>query len=221
MRANSFSNSSRTGRSYASRVSHVHDSLLKKVLRGEKYFTWTLMWAMFTADLGSSTLMICLCDYHMITNYNCNKLSDFVWEHEQPSLLVVHVASRRWLRWQEKGISLSRDFLWFLQRKQLGLAILLRLCYNKGYLIVRGLLHQTVMVMALLSLRNCYQTRFISKHTASVAAGNHGIPVVVADHSFGNASGMAPRAHIAVYKALYKRFGGFAADVVAAIDQEI
>lgn len=56
-------------------------------------------------------------------------------------------------------------------------------------------------------------------HTASVAAGNHGIPVVVAGHHFGNASGMAPRAHIAVYKALYKSFGGFAADVVAAIDQ--
>ncbi|OMO82625.1 hypothetical protein COLO4_22903 [Corchorus olitorius] len=56
-------------------------------------------------------------------------------------------------------------------------------------------------------------------HTASVAAGNHGIPVVVAGHHFGNASGMAPRSHIAVYKALYKSFGGFAADVVAAIDQ--
>ncbi|GJN17528.1 hypothetical protein PR202_gb04604 [Eleusine coracana subsp. coracana] len=56
-------------------------------------------------------------------------------------------------------------------------------------------------------------------HTASIAAGNHGIPVVVAGHNFGNASGMAPRAHIAVYKALYKSFGGFAADVVAAIDQ--
>ncbi|XP_065022022.1 subtilisin-like protease SBT2.3 [Musa acuminata AAA Group] len=56
-------------------------------------------------------------------------------------------------------------------------------------------------------------------HTASIAAGNHGIPVVVSGHHFGNASGMAPRAHIAVYKALYKSFGGFAADVVAAIDQ--
>ncbi|KAI4297273.1 hypothetical protein L6164_037167 [Bauhinia variegata] len=56
-------------------------------------------------------------------------------------------------------------------------------------------------------------------HTASVAAGNHGIPVVVAGHHFGNASGMAPRSYIAVYKALYKSFGGFAADVVAAIDQ--
>jgi hypothetical protein len=32
------------------------------------------------------------------------------------------------------------------------------------------------------------------RHTASIAAGNHGIPVVVAGHQFGNASGMAPRA---------------------------
>ncbi|XP_058071651.1 subtilisin-like protease SBT2.2 isoform X2 [Magnolia sinica] len=56
-------------------------------------------------------------------------------------------------------------------------------------------------------------------HTASIAAGNHGIPVIVSGHHFGNASGMAPRAHIAVYKSLYKSFGGFAADVVAAIDQ--
>lgn len=56
-------------------------------------------------------------------------------------------------------------------------------------------------------------------HTASIASGNHGIPVVVSGHRFGNASGMAPRSHIAIYKALYKGFGGFAADVVAAIDQ--
>ncbi|KAJ8545252.1 hypothetical protein K7X08_017835 [Anisodus acutangulus] len=56
-------------------------------------------------------------------------------------------------------------------------------------------------------------------HTVSIAAGNHGIRVVVAGHHFGDASGMAPRAHVAVYKALYKSFGGFAADVVAAIDQ--
>ncbi|XP_010315642.2 subtilisin-like protease SBT2.2 isoform X4 [Solanum lycopersicum] len=56
-------------------------------------------------------------------------------------------------------------------------------------------------------------------HTASIAAGNHGVPVIVAGHYFGNASGMAPHTHIAVYKALYKSFGGFAADVVAAIDQ--
>lgn len=58
-------------------------------------------------------------------------------------------------------------------------------------------------------------------HTASIAAGNHGVPVNVSGNHFGNASGMAPHAHIAVYKALYKSFGGFAADVVAAIDQAI
>uniref|UniRef100_A0A1J3F504 Subtilisin-like protease n=1 Tax=Noccaea caerulescens TaxID=107243 RepID=A0A1J3F504_NOCCA len=56
-------------------------------------------------------------------------------------------------------------------------------------------------------------------HTASIAAGNHGVPVIVSNYNFGNASGIAPRAHISVYKALYKSFGGFAADVVAAIDQ--
>eukprot|EP00268_Persea_americana_P037324 TRINITY_DN3696_c0_g1_i4.p1 TRINITY_DN3696_c0_g1~~TRINITY_DN3696_c0_g1_i4.p1 ORF type:complete len:611 (-),score=109.17 TRINITY_DN3696_c0_g1_i4:189-2021(-) len=58
-----------------------------------------------------------------------------------------------------------------------------------------------------------------NRHTASIAAGNHNVPVIVAGHHFGNSSGMAPRAHISVYKALYKSFGGFAADVVAAIDQ--
>ncbi|GLJ40174.1 hypothetical protein SUGI_0823960 [Cryptomeria japonica] len=56
-------------------------------------------------------------------------------------------------------------------------------------------------------------------HIASIAAGNYGISVIVSGHHFGNASGMAPRAHIAIYKALYSGFGGFAADVVAAIDQ--
>ncbi|MCI63605.1 subtilisin-like protease, partial [Trifolium medium] len=33
----------------------------------------------------------------------------------------------------------------------------------------------------------------IYRNTASIAAGNHGIPVVVAGYHFGNASGMAPR----------------------------
>lgn len=35
---------------------------------------------------------------------------------------------------------------------------------------------------------------FLCRHTASIAAGNHGIPVTVAGHCFGNASGMAPHA---------------------------
>ncbi|XP_030468408.1 subtilisin-like protease SBT2.5 [Syzygium oleosum] len=58
-------------------------------------------------------------------------------------------------------------------------------------------------------------------HTAAIAAGNNGIPVRMHGHEFGKASGMAPRARIAVYKALYRLFGGFVADVVAAIDQAV
>ncbi|XP_068326923.1 subtilisin-like protease SBT2.5 isoform X1 [Pyrus communis] len=58
-------------------------------------------------------------------------------------------------------------------------------------------------------------------HTAAIAAGNNGIPVRMRGHEFGKASGMAPRARIAVYKALYRLFGGFVADVVAAIDQAV
>ncbi|KAG6544296.1 hypothetical protein Mapa_014299 [Marchantia paleacea] len=58
-------------------------------------------------------------------------------------------------------------------------------------------------------------------HTASIAAGNHNVPVIVGGVNYGNASGMAPRARIGVYKALYRLFGGFNADVVAAIDKAV
>lgn len=58
-------------------------------------------------------------------------------------------------------------------------------------------------------------------HTAAIAAGNNGIPVRMHRYEFGKASGMAPRARVAVYKALYRLFGGFVADVVAAIDQAV
>ncbi|CAI9760937.1 unnamed protein product [Fraxinus pennsylvanica] len=58
-------------------------------------------------------------------------------------------------------------------------------------------------------------------HTAAIAAGNNGIPVRMYGFEYGRASGMAPRARIAVYKALYRIFGGFVADVVAAIDQAV
>lgn len=58
-------------------------------------------------------------------------------------------------------------------------------------------------------------------HTAAIAAGNNGIPVRMHGHEFGKASGMAPRARIAVYKALYRLFGGYVSDVVAAIDQAV
>ncbi|KAK6123920.1 hypothetical protein DH2020_042339 [Rehmannia glutinosa] len=57
-------------------------------------------------------------------------------------------------------------------------------------------------------------------HVASTAAGNFGVPVVVDGFFFGRASGMAPRARIAVYKAIYPTVGTLT-DVLAAIDQAV
>ncbi|XP_047330197.1 subtilisin-like protease SBT2.4 [Impatiens glandulifera] len=55
-------------------------------------------------------------------------------------------------------------------------------------------------------------------HVASIAAGNYRVPVVVDGTYYGQASGMAPRARIAVYKAIFPTIGTMT-DVVAAIDQ--
>ncbi|KAH6787745.1 PA-domain containing subtilase family protein [Perilla frutescens var. hirtella] len=57
-------------------------------------------------------------------------------------------------------------------------------------------------------------------HVASTAAGNYGVPVVVDGFFYGRASGMAPRARIAMYKAIYPTVGTLA-DVLAAIDQAV
>ncbi|KAI9128231.1 hypothetical protein K1719_001224 [Acacia pycnantha] len=57
-------------------------------------------------------------------------------------------------------------------------------------------------------------------HVASTAAGNCGIHVVVNGFCYGRASGMAPRARIAVYKAIYPTVGTIA-DIIAAIDQAV
>ncbi|XP_010244166.1 PREDICTED: subtilisin-like protease SBT2.4 [Nelumbo nucifera] len=57
-------------------------------------------------------------------------------------------------------------------------------------------------------------------HVASIAAGNFGVPVVVNGFFYGRASGMAPRARIAVYKAIFPSVGTLA-DVVCAIDQAV
>ncbi|KAL1214783.1 Subtilisin-like protease SBT2.4 [Cardamine amara subsp. amara] len=57
-------------------------------------------------------------------------------------------------------------------------------------------------------------------HVASIAAGNAGVPVIVDGFSYGRASGMAPRARIAIYKAIYPSIGTLV-DVIAAIDQAI
>jgi len=63
-------------------------------------------------------------------------------------------------------------------------------------------------------------------HTASTAAGNHGVPATGAAAVFGTVSGMAPRARIAAYKALWSTVDGSTAsgttsDLVAAIDQAV
>jgi subtilisin family serine protease len=63
-------------------------------------------------------------------------------------------------------------------------------------------------------------------HTASTAGGNHGVPTTGAASVFGPISGMAPRARIAVYKALWSTedaalASGFTSDLVAAIDQAV
>ncbi|GKC22626.1 subtilisin-like protease SBT2.4, partial [Tanacetum coccineum] len=57
-------------------------------------------------------------------------------------------------------------------------------------------------------------------HVAATAAGNYGVPVVVNGFYYGRASGMAPRARIAVYKAIYPSVGT-KTDVLAAMEQAI
>jgi subtilisin family serine protease len=63
-------------------------------------------------------------------------------------------------------------------------------------------------------------------HTASTAAGNHGLVPLGPSVPLGRISGMAPRARIAAYKALWSTqngssAGGYASDIVAAIDQAV
>ncbi|HEX9120710.1 MAG TPA: S8 family peptidase [Terriglobales bacterium] len=63
-------------------------------------------------------------------------------------------------------------------------------------------------------------------HTASTAGGNHGVPTTGAASVFGPISGMAPRARIAAYKALWSlqdgsQASGYTSDLVAAIDQAV
>jgi len=59
-------------------------------------------------------------------------------------------------------------------------------------------------------------------HTATTAAGNYNVPVSVAGQPFGNASGMAPNARIAVYKICWGRAeaeaGCYTSDSLQAIE---
>jgi len=63
-------------------------------------------------------------------------------------------------------------------------------------------------------------------HTSSTAGGNHDVTLTGPAAIFGKASGMAPRARIAMYKALWSTqdgatASGFNSDLVAAIDQAV
>ena len=63
-------------------------------------------------------------------------------------------------------------------------------------------------------------------HTASTSGGNSGVPAVVSGIDLGSINGMAPRARIAAYKALWSnedgsQASGFTIDLVAAIDQAV
>jgi subtilisin family serine protease len=63
-------------------------------------------------------------------------------------------------------------------------------------------------------------------HTASTAGGNHGVAATGPAAAFGAISGMAPRARIAAYKALWSTedastASGTTSDLVAAIDQAV
>lgn len=57
-------------------------------------------------------------------------------------------------------------------------------------------------------------------HTASTAAGNQDVPASIYGISRGLVSGMAPHAHVAVYKGLGPS-GGVTSDLVAAIDKAV
>ncbi|TDD54945.1 hypothetical protein E1286_04325 [Nonomuraea terrae] len=63
-------------------------------------------------------------------------------------------------------------------------------------------------------------------HTASTAGGNHDVRVTGPAAGFGEISGIAPRARIAAYKALWSAedastANGYTSDLVAAIDQAV
>ncbi|MGB3685999.1 MAG: S8 family serine peptidase, partial [Ornithinimicrobium sp.] len=62
-------------------------------------------------------------------------------------------------------------------------------------------------------------------HTAGTAAGNFAVPMTVNGIDLGDGSGMAPRAHVAAYKALWAdddgEASGSSADLVAAVDDAV
>ncbi|CAI8618853.1 unnamed protein product [Vicia faba] len=208
-------NFTKTYKRRGSNIAQVHDSLLKKVFKGEKYLK---LYSYHYLINGFSVL---------VTQQQAEKLS----RRREVSNVVSDFSVRTATTHTPEFLGLPQGS-WFQSGgfETAGEGITIAFvdtdfpsgsCNRK----LVGARHfaASAIIREMLDPTEDYASPFDGDghgtNTASIAAGNHGIPVVVNGYHFGNASGMAPRSQIAVYKALYKGFGGFAADVVAAIDQ--
>ncbi|KAF2295276.1 hypothetical protein GH714_032409 [Hevea brasiliensis] len=110
-------------------------------------------------------------------------------------------------RWKGKCASGTRFNSSLCNKKLIGAHF-----YNKGLLANNPKLK--------ISVNSPRDTSGHGTHTASIAAGNYVKGASYFGYASGTASGMAPRARIAMYKAIWT-YGVYESDVLAAIDQAI